>query len=206
MKTAIKTLSAAALLLFTLACSKDDDDTIKIQGHDKNQMMILMHEMMMEMDMMVPSMDPDNDFATMMMMHHQGAINMANAELKDGNDAVIKALAQQVITAQNVEMQQLKAFLTGHPAHIMVMEAHEKMKMSMEKMTKNADLQIINGDADHDFSILLIQHHQSAIEMAQIELDYGTHDNMKQLARIMIEEQGMEIKELQEWLLANGRN
>lgn len=204
MKNLIRLTIIAAAITVASSCSKDNDNEIKIEDHDENKMMTLVHQMMDKMEMMVPTMDPDNDFAMMMMMHHEGAINMANAELADGNDATIKALAQKVISAQEAEKGQLDAFVKSHPAHIMVMEAHDKMKMSMEKMTKNADLQVINGDADHDFAILLIQHHQSAIEMAQIELDHGTHDNMKQLAQKMIKDQGMEIKELQDWLLANG--
>lgn len=202
MKNTMKFL-ALGLMIFGQACTKDDENQITIQEHDENQMMTIMHQMMDEMDMMQPTMDPDNDFATMMSMHHQGAINMANAELENGNDAAIQDLAQQIITAQEAEIIELETFLQGHPAHLMVMEAHEQMKMGMEKMTRNADLQIINGDADHDFSILMIQHHQSAIEMAQLELKYGTHDNMKQLATTIIEEQEKEIKTLQEWLLAN---
>ncbi len=46
-------------------------------------------------------------------------------------------------------------------------------------------------------------HHQSAIEMAKMELDYGTHAEMKTMASKIIEDQEKEIKELQEWLLAN---
>jgi uncharacterized protein (DUF305 family) len=37
--------------------------------------------------------DVDHDFATMMMPHHQGAIDMAKAELLYGKDPVMKRLA-----------------------------------------------------------------------------------------------------------------
>ncbi|GEM_PF-5443858 len=46
-------------------------------------------------------------------------------------------------------------------------EFDTKMMMSMEKMGRNADLQIINGRIDHDFAILMTGHHQSAIEMSK---------------------------------------
>jgi uncharacterized protein (DUF305 family) len=202
MKTTLKMLSLFGLLIFAQACSKDDDN-ITIQEHDKNQMMTIMHQMMDEMNAMQMTKDPDNDFAMMMMMHHQGAINMANAELKDGNDATMKDVAQMMITAQTAEITQLNTFLQGHAPHLNVPEFDSKMMMGMEKMGRNADLQIINGNTDHDFAMLMIGHHQSAIEMAQMELDYGTHEEMKTMASKIIEEQQKEIKDLQEWLLAN---
>lgn len=202
MKTTLKMLSLFGLLIFAQACSKDDDN-ITIQEHDKNQMMTIMHQMMDEMNAMQMTKDPDNDFAMMMMMHHQGAINMANAELKDGNDTTMKGVAQMMITAQTAEITQLNTFLQGHAPHLNVPEFDSKMMMGMEKMGRNADLQIINGNTDHDFAMLMIGHHQSAIEMAQMELDYGTHEEMKTMASKIIEEQQKEIKDLQEWLLAN---
>lgn len=202
MKTTLKMLSLFGLLIFAQACSKDDDN-ITIQEHDKNQMMTIMHQMMDEMNAMQMTKDPDNDFAMMMMMHHQGAINMANAELKDGNDATMKDVAQMMITAQTAEITQLNTFLQGHAPHLNVPDFDSKMMMGMEKMGRNADLQIINGNTDHDFAMLMIGHHQSAIEMAQMELDYGTHEEMKTMASKIIEEQQKEIKDLQEWLLAN---
>ena len=202
MKNTLKILSLLGLLIFAQACSKDDDK-ITIQEHDKNQMMTIMHQMMDKMNAMQMTKDPDNDFAMMMMMHHQGAIDMANAELKDGKDVTLKEIAQMMITAQTQEIAQLDAFLQGHPAHLNVPEFDSKMMMGMEKMGRNADLQIINGNTDHDFAMLMIGHHQSAIEMAQMELDYGTHEEMKTMASKIIEDQQKEIKDLQEWLLAN---
>ncbi|SFF43242.1 Uncharacterized conserved protein, DUF305 family [Pedobacter antarcticus] len=202
MKNTLKILSLLGLLIFAQACSKDDDK-ITIQEHDKNQMMTIMHQMMDKMNAMQMTKDPDNDFAMMMMMHHQGAIDMANAELKDGKDVTLKEIAQMMITAQTQEIAQLDAFLQGHPPHLNVPEFDAKMMMGMEKMGRNADLQIINGNTDHDFAMLMIGHHQSAIEMAQMELDYGTHEEMKTMASKIIEDQQKEIKDLQEWLLAN---
>ncbi|MGV3706481.1 MAG: DUF305 domain-containing protein [Arcticibacter sp.] len=203
MKNTLKVLSLASLLFFAQACSKDDDNQITIQEHDKNQMMIIMHQMMDKMNAMQMTKDPDNDFAMMMKMHHQGAIDMANAELKSGTDATMKAIAQKMITAQTQEIAQLNTFVQGHAAHLNVPEFDTKMMMGMEKMGRNADLQIINGRIDHDFAILMTGHHQSAIEMSKMELDYGTHAEMKTMASKIIEDQEKEIKELQEWLLAN---
>ena len=48
--------------------------------------------------------DPDHDFAAMMIPHHQGAIDMAKAELLYGKDPVLRRLAQEIIVTQTSEI------------------------------------------------------------------------------------------------------
>jgi uncharacterized protein (DUF305 family) len=49
--------------------------------------------------------DADRDFARMMIPHHQGAIDMALVELRYGKDERLKRLAQEIIVAQQQEIQ-----------------------------------------------------------------------------------------------------
>ena len=200
MKNLLK-ISFVCCIIFITSCKKDEN-TIDVQKHDDNKMMGLMHEMMDKMEQMQMTKDPDTDFAIMMKMHHQGAIDMANLELKEGTNTTMKETATMMISTQTQEIAQLNTFLQGHSPHLNVPEFDNKMMMSMEKMGRNADLQIINGKIDHDFAILMITHHQSAIEMSKMELDYGTHTELKNMAVKMIEDQEKEIKNLQEWILA----
>jgi uncharacterized protein (DUF305 family) len=75
------------------------------------------------------------------------------------------------------------------------------MEMSMMKMHKNADLQSVNGNLDHDFAILMIFHHQSAIEMSDLVIHYGHETMITNMAEMMKDDQEIEIEELQNWLL-----
>ncbi len=59
MKTTYKTWGLICLVV-TASCSKNDD-VVKIQAHDENQMMSLMHGMMNEMHTMKVTQDPDID-------------------------------------------------------------------------------------------------------------------------------------------------
>jgi uncharacterized protein (DUF305 family) len=54
----------------------------------------------------------DHDFASMMMPHHQGAIDMAKAELIYGKDPVMRRLAQEIIVDQQSEIDAMQLWLT----------------------------------------------------------------------------------------------
>ena len=49
--------------------------------------------------------DADKDFVSHMIPHHQGAIDMAQVELKYGKDPVLRRLARQIVKAQHDEIQ-----------------------------------------------------------------------------------------------------
>ena len=59
----------------------------------------------------------DVDFAMMMRIHHQGAIDMAQVELRDGKAPEMRKMAKDIIAAQKKEIAQLDRFLakSGHP-------------------------------------------------------------------------------------------
>jgi uncharacterized protein (DUF305 family) len=71
----------------------------------------MMHEAMIRMDSGMSirhSGDPDRDFAAMMIPHHQGAIDMAKAELQFGRDPVLRRLAQGIIVEQQQEIELMR--------------------------------------------------------------------------------------------------
>jgi uncharacterized protein (DUF305 family) len=63
----------------------------------------------MDEGMMIrPSGIADRDFAAMMIPHHQGAIDMAKAELQFGRDPVLRRLAQGIIVEQQQEIELMR--------------------------------------------------------------------------------------------------
>jgi Neuraminidase (sialidase) len=51
-----------------------------------------------------PSGDIDNDFVAMMVPHHQGAIDMARAELQYGKNEQLRRIAQEIVVVQHQEI------------------------------------------------------------------------------------------------------
>jgi uncharacterized protein (DUF305 family) len=64
----------------------------------------------------VPSGDPDYDFAAMMIPHHRGAVDLAKAELQFGKNPVLRRLAQGIIVEQLQEIDVMQGELRQLPA------------------------------------------------------------------------------------------
>jgi uncharacterized protein (DUF305 family) len=60
--------------------------------------------------------DPDVAFACGMIAHHQGAIDMAEVQLEYGEDAWLRELAQEIITAQEAEIAEMTEWLAENAA------------------------------------------------------------------------------------------
>jgi uncharacterized protein (DUF305 family) len=66
-------------------------------------------------DMHIPSTgDTDRDFVAMMIPHHQGAIDMAVAQIQYGTDPRLKRIAQEIIIEQQQEIAAMRLAL-GDP-------------------------------------------------------------------------------------------
>ena len=72
-----------------------------------------MEKMMMDMSIK-PTGDIDADFVAMMVPHHQGAIDMAKAELRYGKNEQLRRLAQEIIVTQQQEIAAMR-LAVGEP-------------------------------------------------------------------------------------------
>jgi uncharacterized protein (DUF305 family) len=70
---------------------------------------------------------------------------------------------------------------------------------AMMRMHQGMDI-TYTGDADHDFVTGMIPHHQGAVDMAKIELQYGKDPELRRLAQDIVAAQEKEITFMNAWL------
>lgn len=114
--------------------------------------------------------------------------------------AVAAALATPAM-AQNATDHSMHTMPDGaaskdSPSTKAFMEANTKMHKDMTAdMTGNADVDFVRG---------MIPHHQGAIDMAKIELQYGKDPEIRKLAEEVIKAQEGEIAMMKAWLKSKG--
>ena len=77
-------------------------------SHDMKASMMMGMEGMQKMTM---TGDTDKDFAMMMKMHHQQALNMAEMQIANGKSPEMKTMARQIVVAQKKEIAQFDKWL-----------------------------------------------------------------------------------------------
>ncbi len=143
----------------------------------------------------------DLQFIDTMVIHHQGAIDMARMAITKAQHTELREMAQKVITDQEREIAELRRhreqWFSGRP-QAMNMEMPGMMD-SMRGMDMNR-LNAATGNAfDLMFIDMMIPHHQGATTMAREALQRAEHQELKQLAQQIIREQEREITLMNGW-------
>jgi uncharacterized protein (DUF305 family) len=146
----------------------------------------------------------DTMFVQMMIPHHEQAIEMSDILLaKDGIDADVAALAQQIKDAQTPEIELMESLLDewGMPsAGNMGGMDHGDGMMSDDDIE---ELEEATGDeAQRLFLEQMIEHHEGAIDMAEDVIDDGSDPQVQQLAQTIVESQTAEIEQMEQMLAA----
>lgn len=85
------------------------------KGDGSDEMKKSMMSGMDRMQKMSMSGDTDKDFAMLMKMHHQQALEMAKPEIAHGKSPELKAMARKIVKDQTKEIAQLDAWMKKHP-------------------------------------------------------------------------------------------
>ena len=170
-----------------------------------------------------PTGDVDHDFVAMMVPHHEGAIDMAEAELRYGQNEQLRRIAQEVVAEELQEIAAMRAasgekltpteatlaaslagtaarpgFFSPGPADNVPPSLKREQPFLAQNnaaMTKMMNDMTIKptGNIDRDFVAMMVPHHQGAIEMAQAELRYGREAQLRRIAQEIVVDQIQQI-------------
>ena len=148
----------------------------------------------------------DVDFARGMIPHHQGAIDVSEIVLTYGKDAEVKKLAVAIIAAQKTEIAKMTAWLgrnAGLPASTDAAAINKAFTDVNMKMHTDMTMSF-TGNVDADFIKGMIPHHEGAVAMAKILLQFGKDAELRKLADDVVRTQNEEITMMRAWLKKAG--
>lgn len=153
--------------------------------------------------------DADVTFATGMIPHHRQAVEMAKLADTRAKSPQVKALAMQIMNAQDPEIRTMSNWLTtwGKPVpsdHSSMSGMDMSSSGSMPGMMSGADMDKLKkatgADFDQMFLTMMIEHHEGAIEMAKTEQSEGEFPEAVDMAKEIETTQAEEVRTMQDLL------
>ena len=141
-------------------------------------------------------------FARDMRRHHQQAVEIAFIILAKTSDPLIAGLATDIIGTQQSQAGQMLGWLDAwglpaageEPAMAWMGHPAEEPMPGMATPAEIAHLKELSGQAaDAEFLRLMIRHHQGGTPMAEAILERTDRDEVRRLARSIVESQAAEI-------------
>lgn len=132
-------------------------------------------------------------FIDSMVMHHEGAVAMAQQALEGASRPEIKNLATDIIRTQEQEVSEMRQWRDEWYADL---PDTSGLEMAMGTMEIESDPQ---KPFDLRFIEAMISHHEGAIQMATEARDTAVHAELKTLAANIIAAQESEIAQMEQW-------
>jgi uncharacterized protein (DUF305 family) len=178
----------------------DEESAGDMQGMDDSNMDMGSEGMMAASEMLMEGGEySDERFIDAMVPHHQGAIDMAEVALENAEHLELLQLAENVISTQQAEIEQLRSIKEQEFGTSEVPTQMSPEEMEMMGMEDPAEL-ANQRPFDEAFINAMIPHHESAIEMAQVALAESDNPAVRDLAGRIVDDQTREIEQMRGWL------
>jgi uncharacterized protein (DUF305 family) len=195
-------LVAATLLAGSLAAAQPAGGHYHAPAPQKNVYLALMDTMMVKMHDVPEGGSAEAYFIGQMIPHHEGAVAMADYEIKHGRASPMVQLAKSIRAEQAHELQLMRAWLGQASARRPAGSAgfRQAMGRSMEVMMQRMPAPAVLTGTDGAFARVMIPHHQAAIDMARAILTAGTDPTIRAFALRIIASQQVEIEQMNSFL------
>jgi len=153
----------------------------------------------------------DRAFVREMVPHHRMAVDMAMMADAQAEHTELKTMAAAVVEDQSAEIKTLTRAarrigvtplnMESDHAHETMMRDADTLKLSMDEMGMDMDMQELDGAKPFDraFIDMMITHHQGAIRMARAERARDKDTTLRRVARAIVVAQTKEIRQMNAW-------
>lgn len=167
----------------------------------ENVFLKMMDTMMTAMDATLLDASPEGNFLRQMIPHHEGAIEMAKYELANGKDPQMLQLAKSILTEQQGEVAEMQAMLRFYPFKSNEQPSSEyntAMSATMHAMmaATPTDSLLSGKSVDCAFAMVMLPHHQAAVDMASALLRFSPQGQVATYALRIISDQQVEIEQM----------
>lgn len=202
-------ITVILVCMFTYLCNNEkysiaygEDNFKKYLEEQKSEM----DTMMEEMKNIKPTGDAAIDFLYGMIPHHKAAVEMSKSLLKyGGNNPELKNIAENIITNQTKEIEQMQDMikLIGVKLTINEKKEQEYLKEYYNMLNESMNHKYMDNakSVDMAFAIGMIKHHEMAISMSKIILNYTDNQEVIDLANSIIKSQNEEVKKMKDIII-----
>jgi len=147
----------------------------------------------------------DLQFIDTMSQHHRMGIDMMKLAEQRAKHSELKEMARKGIEEEEKEVQQMQGWKTDwYPNKPDAMNMNMPgMKESMKGMSMNDSMEKLSASSGEAFDKMFIdmmsKHHLGAIAMSKDAIKNGKHEEIKQFAQKLIDEQKAEIAQMAKW-------
>ena len=143
----------------------------------------------------------DQMFIAAMIPHHESATDMAKMARTNAEHPETKQLANQIISAQQEEIDQMRAWYKEWYGTDQVPEMDHEMMPGIDMGDMGMESQDLSKAKPFDKAFIdaMIPHHEGAIAMSRRALRQAKRPEIKQLAKEIISSQQEEINQMKRW-------
>ncbi|GAB3542630.1 DUF305 domain-containing protein [Spirosoma fluminis] len=149
-----------------------------------------MQQMVTKLKKLQATGDPDFDYAFQAKIHNQGVQDLFKQEIQSGKDTSLKQMAQTLLADaqknQGMLEETLKQVKPSRPNQAFAQQQSRNIEAMNLKLQQTGTSDKLTADIDKNFTALLIDQRQDAIDLANTYLQYGKNTSLRNYAQEMV--------------------
>ncbi|GAB3986378.1 hypothetical protein GCM10028807_03670 [Spirosoma daeguense] len=144
-----------------------------------------------KMKKLVATGDPDFDYAYQAKLHTQGVQDLLKQEIQSGKDTTLQRLAKTMLPVADNDVTSidgtLKQLKPTRPNQAFTQQQNRNIEAMSLKLQQTGSSDKLTSNLDKNFSTLLLDQRQDAIDMATTYLQYGKNETLRTYAQQLID-------------------
>ena len=166
----------------------------------KTKLLTPLQQSITKLKKLVASGDPDFDYAFQAKAHTQGVQDLLKAEIQNGKDEAMVSMAKTILPTTESDIATLDATVRQlrptRPNQAYTQQQSRNVEAMSLKLQQTGSSDKLTNNLDKNFSTLLLDQRQDAIDMATTYLQYGNNATLKAYAQQMVDKSKQQIATL----------